>query len=868
MRHEGWKDIPRTKITAIFLAILLLSLYSQYGHAQTEYSIHLFVKSFGSRIDVFRPVGEYGLLVHLVNGTLVYIDVATGYISRITIGGEGVDIIEISGNRAYFVKSDGEVIKLKFPELEILERTYVLNNEDEKSIVRAAATRDGRWLAMQVEYEYDKGVYLDRLVVYDMSLKKRVFERDANSIDVLVNIFSLDIYGNYLIVETINERCEICQYTDNKIEVYNLTNKDVEKVAESVTGWTKKIVYDGFVLAQRIQQNPSGKHDFMLLKLPHLDVTRRTEIESVLAFFMTKKTVYAYTKHKDKFYLESYDRHLSLKKSIEVRGSRRLGALDQYAVLFSLTGVYVYNSYLELIKFFYVDVPNVSYRPSSDPRWNEKLVVEKYGERMLVALYKRDAYELQVRVVHGKKPVEGASVKVYNLEGETFEEKTDQNGIVTFNLTPGQYFIVASKEGFAEPSPIKVLVDRDRKLTIELALKKVQPAHLEIRVLGEDDDPISSAEITLKGNITYSASTDEKGFATIDIVPGVYNLTVEAEGYKPLVKIIRINTSDGIQTLNMSVKLQRERYRLSIKAEGEASYNATLHLVDKDGNLLATIPLGKKVELVLPRGIYMVEPGEKPLCYVKPQIINLFENKTINIKVACRKPEPTAKVQYSDIIVLLRENTIIAKNVTKNIVLPVFEAPNGTPVDLQVIAENKLLIIEFFYTKCTGCEYLIPLLRELSSRKDVQVVSITVSPADTEKIIEKYVLEHNITWMVLKDTTNFYQTLNISNFPTVVAVKDGKIIFVGVGAKKEIEALEKNSTISSLIKTVKEYTDKVLKIGRPETLIISGAILFILSLAFPGGEKGGEENQDEEDIFDSDNLDFHLVYNSDSDADF
>lgn len=862
------KNILRVLIPAIFFIIFVLSLYPASVYAQAEYSIHLFVKKFQSYIDVFQPVGEYGVLVHLSNGTLVYIDVTTGYVSRLNIEGEGVDIIEISGNRAYFVKSNGEIIEVKFPKLEILERTYVLNSQDERSIIRAAATWDGRWLALQVEYEYVKDVYLDRLVVYDMSLKKRVFERDANSIDVLVNIFSLDIYENYLVVETINERCEICQYTDNKMEVYNLTNRGVEKITELVTGWTKKVVYNGYVLAQRIQVNPSGKHDFILFKLPYLNVVKRTETENTLGFFMTKRTIYTYTKQRDKFYLKSYDRNLNLQKSTEVLGNRKLGALDQYAVLFSLTGIYVYNSYFKLIKFFYIDVPNVSYRPTSNPRWNEKLVVEKYGEKMLVVLYKRDAYKLQIEVVHRKKPVEGVSVKVYNLEGESFEGKTDQNGIAVFNLKPGQYFIIVSKEGFAELTPIEVLVDKDRKVTVELTMKKIQPVHLEIKVFDEESHPIPSAEIIFKGNITYSTSTDENGFATIDIVPGVYNLTVRAENYKYFVKTVRINTTDIPQTLNMSVILRKEKYQLTIKAEGETAYNITLYLTDKDGNLLTTIPLGKTVELVLPRGIYIVKPIENSLCDVKTRIINLNENKTINIAVACRKPKPSTEVKSSEIISLLKENMIIAKNITKSIILPVFEAPNGTPVDLQEISEGKLLIIEFFYTKCTGCEYLLPLLRELTSREDVQVVSITVSPADTEKIIEKYIREHNITWTVLKDTTNFYQTLNISNFPTVVAIKDGKIIFIGIGAKKEIEALEENATMVSLVKTVKEYVDKILKIGRPETLIISGAILFILTLAFPEGRGNGEKSQDEEDIFDSDNADFHLVYSSDSDTNF
>ncbi|RKX84311.1 MAG: hypothetical protein DRP57_06150 [Spirochaetes bacterium] len=863
------KNILRVFLLVIFFIIFVLSLYPVSIYAQTEYSIHLFVKKFESYIDVFQPVGEYGVLVHLFNGTLVYIDVTTGHTSRLNIEGEGIGIIEISGNKAYFVKSNGEIIEVKFPELEILERTYVLNSQDERSIVRAAATWDGRWLALQVEYEYVKDVYLDRLVVYDMSLKKRVFERDANSIDVLVNIFSLDIYENYLVVETINERCEICQYTDNKIEVYNLTNRGVEKIAELVTGWTKKVVYDGYVLAQRIQVNPTGKHDFILLKLPYLDVVKRTETENILGFFMSKRTIYTYTKQKDKFYLKSYDRNLNLQKSTEVLGNRKLGALGQYAVLFSLTGIYVYNSHFKLIKFFYLDVPNVSYRPTSNPRWNEKLVVEKYGEKMLVVLYKRDTYKLQIKVVYRKKPIESASVKIYNLEGESFEEKTGQNGIAVFNLKPGQYFIKISKEGFAELTPIEVLVDKDREVTVELTMKKVLPVHLEIRVFDEENNPISSAEIIFKGNITYSTSTDEGGFATIDIVPGVYNLTVKAENYKYFIKTVHINRTDIPQTLSMSVILQKEKYQLTIKAEGKNAYNiTTLYLTDKDGNLLTVIPLGKTVKTVLPRGIYIVKTPENSLCDIKTSIINLNENKTVNIIVACRRPKSQIEVKTPEIISLLKENMIISKNITKSIVFPEFEAPNGTPVNLQEISEGKLLIIEFFYTKCTGCEYLLPLLRELASREDVRVVSITVSPADTEKIIEKYIREHNITWTVLKDTTNFYQTLNITNFPTVVAIKDGKIIFIGIGAKKEIEALEKNATVVSLVKTIKEYIDKIFKIGRPETLIISGAILFILSLAFPEGERNGEKSQDEEDIFDSDNADFHTVHSGDSDIDF
>lgn len=86
----------------------------------------------------------------------------------------------------------------------------------------------------------------------------------------------------------------------------------------------------------------------------------------------------------------------------------------------------------------------------------------------------------------------------------------------------------------------------------------------------------------------------------------------------------------------------------------------------------------------------------------------------------------------------------------------------------EVLNSDKIVVLDFYENMCPPCTSMIPTIINISkSSDDVKVVMINLSDSNTSKLAEKY---------------------QVNASPTIIIIKDGKVIdgFVGATSEKNI----------------------------------------------------------------------------------
>lgn len=501
-------------------------------------------------------------------------------------------------------------------------------------------------------------------------------------------------------------------------------------------------------------------------------------------------------------------------------------------------------------------------------------VAINYGFKFLYLVEIFDEAKLTLSVGYLGKPVEGAGIKILLQNGTVVEGFTGKDGTFNVVLPLGRIEIEVTSEGFVQEKREVDIVD---DMVISFSLKKVPSPRGDLVVHVRDKDsnmPIEMAEVRIFSNSTLYGGgyTDSYGKVLFrNIERGTYRLSVSRDGYRNESFTVVLNGEE----VEYTFYIRRRLYRLQVVLLGESSKNLgdLIFLRDEEGRAIRPTSKGpgRIVFDGLNPGMYTIWVNRSG-CRITgfPGSILVSQNYTLSLEAACGEQTSKSEVNAikEEIIRMIsgEVHTHIRLNSSfKGETLATFSGDQ-----VLVDSSDKILVIEFFYTRCTGCKYLIPLLKNISEnpayREYVKVYSITVSPADTPYLLEEYKRENNITWDILIDSTNLYLKLNVTAYPTIFVVHDGRIVFMGIGASKELES----GPLFSLMNRLQEALDRVSDTRRfmGEMLLLSGIIMLAIYRSVQREESEEGVSTDEEALLDTDSLDVYTIYHSDSDVDF
>ncbi|MBP7309720.1 MAG: carboxypeptidase regulatory-like domain-containing protein, partial [Candidatus Cloacimonetes bacterium] len=162
--------------------------------------------------------------------------------------------------------------------------------------------------------------------------------------------------------------------------------------------------------------------------------------------------------------------------------------------------------------------------------------------------------ELEGVVTSGGNPVADVNI---SIDTTALTDVTDAAGAYGFPFVqPGQYNVTASKLGY-ETQTLPVTLVADQTTTLNFNMVASSSVNVSGQVVGSDQPTVGlvDAEVTLVGQLTYTALTNATGNFTI---PGVlsgntYSYSIQKEGYQELSGNVTIGTTDynmGILTLN------------------------------------------------------------------------------------------------------------------------------------------------------------------------------------------------------------------------------------------------------------------------------------------------------------------------------
>ena len=123
-------------------------------------------------------------------------------------------------------------------------------------------------------------------------------------------------------------------------------------------------------------------------------------------------------------------------------------------------------------------------------------------------------------------------------------------------------------------------------------------------------------------------------------------------------------------------------------------------------------------------------------------------------------------------------------------------APDFTLTDIDGVKfslsgyRGKVVLLDFFDTLCSPCREEIPHLKSLHEEfgEDLIIISISVSPSfDTVERLQQFRQEHEIDWIVARDTIGIYGEYDVQYIPTLVVIdQEGYMQHRHVGLTEEL----------------------------------------------------------------------------------
>ena len=117
---------------------------------------------------------------------------------------------------------------------------------------------------------------------------------------------------------------------------------------------------------------------------------------------------------------------------------------------------------------------------------------------------------------------------------------------------------------------------------------------------------------------------------------------------------------------------------------------------------------------------------------------------------------------------------------------------------------HDLVLINFWATWCGPCRMEFPFLQEAWEKyaDRVDVIALSVERTDTAKVLKNFAEENGLGFPIGRDEYKLFDKMRGNAIPTTLIVdRDGKVVYVEVGAKRS--AQEFTDLFDSLLNEVK-----------------------------------------------------------------
>jgi len=821
----------------IFLAITLL-IFSSTVECAPNYIFSCVKTEFKNYVHSIFPLANDTFVLIFENKTLVLLkDLKT--IGRVELPAKPLAHDYVNG-KIYLLLENGLLITLSGIPLRI-EKSLRVVVGDEKPEYLAISPR-GNYGALAVKYKYQGTHDASRLIFFDLNSGERVFVRDAESTPMLVKLFYFRRVGEILILQTLDTFCELCEYTDNKIEAYNISSLKLLYSKEIGLSFIDVEEEKGLLVLVRALRE-SGKHKLIVLNMFNGAVKYESEVaerpsgilaRGTNAFIVTTEqsiVVYKYT---------------SGRKTGElyVGGGVTFSKMGRLTVVGSPYRIYVLTPSPNVLWKERAEYYGVPRPPMIACHGNSSLII--YGKKYAFYLKVHTASLLEILVVdRAGNPIPGAKV-ILTEQGRTVSSTiTNNSGYALLVAKPYvRIKITVLKEGYITREVS--LLPLNLKERVKVTLSKTKYTSKLTIIARHGNESVKDVLIYLKDpqtNIVESDATNSEGKCIFeDLAPGTYILEAKKPGFKTQVKNITLSERADIKLV---LNLELELYNLTVKISGiETKYNLTV--INEEGSIVwkgEVLANSSTYIGSLKPGLYRVS-GEG-LCGSNIVKIMLNEDTTFQLNIG------------SDIYCLKRRGVVIDTQELKEISDEIcrytmycnksmsiylgdanFPSFNETGDMLELSRRDKVFVVAFFYTKCWGCERVVPLLEELEAKHPaVKAAMVSIYSTDTYDDIIKYIEEHNITVPVYRDAEGVHEKLGINVVPSVVAVYKGKVLVLGIGVKSE-----ENIGIDKGLEQVVERLDLASLVdAMPMISTILGLILCIVACMIFLFSRRGEE---------------------------
>jgi len=134
--------------------------------------------------------------------------------------------------------------------------------------------------------------------------------------------------------------------------------------------------------------------------------------------------------------------------------------------------------------------------------------------------------------------------------------------------------------------------------------------------------------------------------------------------------------------------------------------------------------------------------------------------------------------------------SFLARSVVAQEVAPDFTLTDIDGVEFSLSDyRGKVVLLDFFDTLCSPCREEIPHLKSLHEEfgEDLIIISISVSPSfDTVEKLQQFRQEHEIDWIIARDTIGIYGEYDVQYIPTLVVIdQEGYMQHRHVGLTEE-----------------------------------------------------------------------------------